>query len=282
MLMKCVGIVITFFPNISQLRNNIKTYINDIDTLIVWENTPSENRNYNSEDIKSLSAKIVLLGNGTNVGIGEALNAGVKWLLDNDSDYLLTLDQDSFFEKGMMSKYKKIISDYRDPNIGIFGVNYTGKDKLAYETDAPVIFVKECITSGSMFPKSTFQKGLLFNKELFIDAVDFEFCYRAKKEFGLQTIIITDIILNHKIGYSENNLLGKISDNYSAFRTFYLIKNQIYVWRKFPNLYPKRKKIHLIVKYIALRYLSVLFFENDKKAKLISITKGIKTGLLMK
>lgn len=282
--MKSVGIVITFFPDISELRSNIKTYIDDIDTLIVWENTPQNTENINIQELKKISSKIIILGNGANVGIGTALNVGVKWLLENNYDFLITFDQDSYFEPGMLERYKEKISKNEDSSIGIFGVNYTAREKLAYKNDQDntVLHVKECITSGSVFPRSTFEKGLLFDEELFIDGVDFDFCYKANKNYAMQTVIFTDIILNHKIGYSENTLKGRISDNYSAFRTFYLIKNQIYIWRRYPNLYPTRKKIHLIVKYIGLRYVSVLLFEKDKFAKLKSISKGILFGISKK
>ncbi|MCD9853437.1 hypothetical protein LUD75_01880 [Epilithonimonas sp. JDS] len=282
--MKLIGVVVTYFPELEMLKKNISSYISDLDHLIIWENTPSGERNYSCEEIKKISGKITFAGVGENVGIGKALNFGVNCLLSNDFDFLITFDQDSYFAPGMLERYKEKISKNENPNIGIFGVNYTAREKLAYKNDNEntIMLVKECITSGSAFPRSTFEKGLLFDEELFIDAVDFDFCYKANKKYALQTVILTDIILNHKIGYSENTLKGRISDNYSAFRTFYLIKNQIYIWRRYPHLYPIRKKKHLIVKYIGLRYISVLLFEEDKFAKLKSISKGILFGISKK
>ena len=277
--MKLLGIVVTYFPDLSDLKNNISSYIDDLDQLIVWDNTPSQNTDHHLQEIKKIDSKITILGNGKNMGIGYALNIAVKWLFENHYDFLITFDQDSYFRSGMLQKYKEIVMGSTDPKIGIFGVNYTSHEKLAYENNEDTLPVTECITSGAMYPVTTFRTGLLFDEDLFIDGIDFDFCYKINEQFGLQTVILTNVILNHKIGYSENNLRGKISDNYSAFRTYYLIKNQIYIWRKYPDLYPIRKKIHLIVKYIGLRLISILFFENDKLAKFKSIIRGIKEGL---
>ncbi|KFC20005.1 glycosyltransferase [Chryseobacterium sp. FH1] len=277
--MKLLGIVITYFPDFPEIVSNINSYINDIDTLIVWDNTPNQGNDHHVQKLKNISPKIIILGNGENVGIGSALNVAVKRLLENDYDFLITFDQDSYFKSGMLEKYKEIVLNNSDSTIGVFGVNYTSHDKLAYTNNNDILVVKECITSGSIYPKSSFETGLEFDEDLFIDGIDFDFCYNIYKQSGLQTVILTDVVLNHKIGYSENNLRGKISDNYSAFRTFYLIKNHIYLWRRYSDVYPIRKKVHLIVKYIGLRCISILFFENDKSAKLKSIRKGISQGL---
>lgn len=277
--MRLVGIVITYFPNFSELKHNIISYIDDVDVLIIWENTPDSQKKYSTKDLQVISSKIIILGGGNNIGIGSALNQGAKWLLNNGYDYLITFDQDSSFGPDMLRQYKKNVSENKNSEIGIFGSNYISNEKLAYENENNFLIANECITSGSIFHKSIFQKGLFFDENLFIDAVDFEYCYRAYKKANLKTAIITNIVLNHKIGYSDKSFLSKISDNYSAFRTYYLIRNQIYIWRKYPDLFGFKRKIHLVVKYIGLRYISVLFFENNKFSKLKSITKGIRQGL---
>jgi len=278
-MMKLAGVVITFFPDIPELQKNINSYIDDLDFLVIWENTPIDKRNYKEDDLKNISDKVIVMGVGSNLGIGAALNQSIWHLLDYDCDYFVTFDQDSSFDFGVLNQYKKLVTENNQEEIGVFGTNYISNDSLAYSGDFDSLVVNECITSGSIFPKTNFIKGHFFNEDFFIDAVDFEYCYRIAKTSGLSTVIFPKIILNHNIGYSDQSFVSKLSDNYSAFRTFFLIKNQIYIWRKYPDLFEFKRKIHLVIKYITLRIISVVFFERDKYAKLKSIIRGINQGL---
>lgn len=276
--MKFAGIVITYFPDLEELKKNIQSYIDELDVLILWENTPDSQKTYRPEDLKNISSKIIIQTQNENIGIGKALNQGAEWMLSNGYDYLVTLDQDSFFNPGELGEYKKMITGTTEKHIGVFGTNYISNGRYAYERGEGFLYVNECITSGSVFPKLLFEKGVFFDEKMFIDAVDFEYCYRVYKQLGLKTAIAKSIALNHKIGYSAESFLSRISDNYSAFRTYYLVRNQIRIWKDYPKLFGFCRKKHLVLKYILLRYVSIVGFEKDKKNKLKSLSKGIYDG----
>ena len=44
------------------------------------------------------------------------------------------------------------------------------------------------------YPTYLFKENIYFNEKMFIDAVDFEFCYRLKKKYSKKTIIIINMI----------------------------------------------------------------------------------------
>ena len=96
--MKLIAIVITYFPEEKDLIQNISSYINDVDQLIIWENTPKDKINYNKEKLLSINPnKIIFVGNGINVGIGKALNYATNFAINHSYTHLITFDQDSFF-----------------------------------------------------------------------------------------------------------------------------------------------------------------------------------------
>ena len=40
--MRLLSVVITYFPNIENTIQNIESYIDHVDCLIIWENTPEQ------------------------------------------------------------------------------------------------------------------------------------------------------------------------------------------------------------------------------------------------
>jgi rhamnosyltransferase len=114
---------------------------------------------------------------------------------------------------------------------------------------------------------------------LFIDAVDYEYCYRIKNLKDLKTVVFTDILLQHKIGYVTRSKWGFKTDNYSAFRTYYIIRNHIIMWRMYPSNFPSSHKMVLVKTHILSRLAKVLLAEDDKWRKVKAILTGMGHGL---
>jgi rhamnosyltransferase len=275
--MKLVGIIIAFNPEISKLISNVESIITDVDQLLIYKNSIIENEEYFQN---KFGKKILFLGNENNVGIGKALNQGVNWAKENGYTHLLTLDQDSYFKNGHLANFRKIIEFQKSNiNIGIFIPNLVYKNQLLLCGNDQPYFVLDGITSGSIFPLIIFDKVDGFNNYLFVDCVDYEFCYRIKYQYGLNTLLIPNVHLVHELGYSTKSVLGFTTLNYNSIRTFYLVRNHIMLWKKYPNLYRQDYKITLIKEYILFRFFKVLFSEKNKWNKVKSILKGIFHGL---
>ena len=68
--MKILAIVVTYFPEKELLEKNISAFINDVDRVLIWENTPDEKKlEYRFID----NSKIEYCGDGIN-SISHALN----------------------------------------------------------------------------------------------------------------------------------------------------------------------------------------------------------------
>lgn len=278
--MKLCGIIVAYYPVYSVLKINIQSIINDVDKLILWDNTP-DNRLL-KEMVKEFGDKLIYMTDGENIGIAAGLNKGVNWIINNKYTHLLTLDQDSSFSIDHLLQYKNLILREEQSNIGAYGTNLFFDNNFIYDHQIKQLVVPRIITSGSIFPVNTFLECGLFNEALFIDSVDYEFCYRIFKLKNLKCLIFTDITLNHEFGYKQKSRFGFSSDNYSAIRIYYIIRNHIMTWKAYPKLFDNELKIGLIKGHIFLRIPKIVLAEQDKLNKLNSLFKGVIHGLFKK
>ncbi len=102
------------------------------------------------------------MGEGKNVGIGKALNAALKYGLENDFDYLLTMDQDSSFTENSCKQYFNSIFDYN--STAFFSVNYILNGKQLYADEPVLKRIDLSMTSGSVYPIQAFKKLDFFVK----------------------------------------------------------------------------------------------------------------------
>lgn len=280
--MKLIAIIVTYLPVLEDLLKNIRSCVNDVDELVIWENTPEHLIKYDRAILAGLAGKISFAGVGENVGIGKALNYGAEIAMRRGFTHLLTLDQDSYFDDKHLEKYKNQISEFESDDAGIFGVNYINNSHKTFTTDKKYLEQPDCITSGSIVPVHTFLVADFFDEELFIDGVDFDFCYKIKEKSNLKTIICSEILLNHQVGYLTKTKFGFSTENYSAFRTYFIVKNHLLLWKRYKQLFPVFRKKHLIKNYIIYRLIKVLLAEDNKKDKIGAILKGINDAVFKK
>ena len=278
-----LGVVIIYNPNVEELIYNINQYIGNISKLIIWENSTLDN-NEKKEIISGVlnSEKIVFEGNGENIGISKALNAILNKSYVSNYKFLLTMDQDS--EWLNFREYLGVIE--RNLNkFKIFGphiVNlYANENNELIKEDK----IEKCdfvITSGAIYNMDLFSKIGGFDDEYFIDAVDEEICYRARK-YGYSTGCIMQANLGQHFGeYKTKKIFGKTIaySNYSPFRDYYIVRNHI--WLVKSGLLKNEEKKLMLWNYVIAFTFKVLLFEKDKSVKINAIFKGFKDGILRK
>jgi rhamnosyltransferase len=271
--MKIIAVVVTYFPELKSVVKNINQYIDYVDRIIIWENTPIENRSLYKIEIPEYQDKIIYLGTDKNEGIAFALNKSTDYALSENFTHILTMDQDSFFPDLTFKKFKeKAEFLFNSRDIAIITSNPNEKIRSNFE----FIDVDDCITSGTFYDLSTIKKLGYFKTDFFIDAVDLEFNYRAKK-FGYRTILIPDCILNQVYANYQKTFIGVNSQNYPVFRTYYIVRNHIIVWKEYPSFF--NYKSALIKYFIIYRILSIIFGEKDKMLKIKALFFGISDGI---
>lgn len=278
--MKIAAIVVLYEPDVKSLVSNLLSYVQEVDRLLLYQNSVVDlNAVENIEKLEPYASKIQYLGSGNNVGIAAALNEGVKWIQENGFTHFLTMDQDSSFPDKQLTRYKNLIENTVIKDAGIYGANPNNRGFLNFISHEVFLEVPDAITSGSIFPVDTFNRCGGFKDDLFIDAVDYEFCYRIKTLKGLKTIVFPAIILTHEVGYPTKIRFGFLTDNYSAFRTYYIVRNHIIIWRKYPDLFQPQYKKTLLKIHISYRLVKIIIGEEHKFSKIKSILLGIVHGL---
>lgn len=281
--MKLSVVIIVYYPHISEIHKNISEYIDLVENVIIWDNTPSDGYTTRENLFTALNPKIIYLSTGVNKGIGFALNQAVIWSLHREFTHIMTMDQDSLLKRNDFLKLIESVIDLEENcNIGIISPNiinlFSKKLLPLYESETKYIVVSKSITSGSVFCLNDFNRIGLFREDLFIDEVDYEFCYRAKIN-GLSTVIVKDSLLYQKFSEMKYCELGFYITNYSPFRIYHIIRNAIIVRREFPEF--TSSWFHFILFSIIIRSLKILFFEKNKIDKFRGIFLGIYDGIFL-
>lgn len=270
--MKLCTIIVVYNPDADALSKSLPAFFQETDGIIIWQNSPVSANYINESKFKE---KVILAGNGTNIGIAEALNKSIKIAKNHGFTHVLTMDQDSFFDAGIITQYRYKIEKQKESDIGIYGINPYQQYKKLYETDQEFLFVSDTITSGSVFKIANFEKTDYFDENLFIDAVDYEYCYRLRKFYNLRTIIYPNILLNHAVGYRQKTKFGFSIDNYSPLRTYFIIRNHFRIWKDYPELFPKKYKLLLLQHHLIFRIFKIILAEQQKLLKLKALFFGL-------
>lgn len=270
---KLCAIIITYYPDLEEVINNINKLLPSVDHLIIWENTPSKDSDKNAlRNFFRDKSNVSFLSTGRNEGIAYPLNRAIEWSINNKFTHILTMDQDLTWVnlKKFRTDVECIVERYK-----IFAPNTGGHDTIE-----PYKETNGSITSGTIYSLSIFNDVGLFCEKLFIDAVDDEFGWRAKLH-GYRTCILTRHHLHHKLGYTVK---GKwcISTGYSAIRRYHIIRNNVWFYRAYSKTFDSGQKNWIMgnLRYFVCKEpFKVILNENKKCSKISASIKGLIHGI---
>ena len=283
-----VGIV-TFNPEIDRLKENIIAVSKQASSIVVVDN-----RSENFAEIETLIAKVVsprdgvnnesglrvkILRNEKNEGIAAALSQIMGYADEKAYKWVLTLDQDSVIDPGLINVYLNVVNDSKYADGGMLTCliqDRNFRDEKYEKQDAPVMEVGYCITSAAFTSVKAYMKTSGYDKKFFIDAVDFDICY-SLREAGFKVYRVNHVGLYHEVGHGENRrFLWKTIVVYhqKPFRIYYFARNMIWLHKKHNGLYGLLK---LTKKELAL-FTRILLYEDNRKEKMSSFWRGIGDG----
>jgi len=270
--MKLAGTVIFYNPDVSVL-DNIRTYIDEIDLLIIVDNSEIQNEKLLSK-LKKYGKKNQYISFGDNLGIAKALNTAAKLAIEKGFSHLLTMDQDSSFDKKNISVLKRTAIKNIHNNFAVIAPVFTLKNESSdsHISHSYILTeVKSVITSGNILNLDAFVSVGGFLEKLFIDQVDHEFCLRTRKN-GFKTYIIRNCFLNHKLGESVTVkfLFFKTRvTNHNYIRRYYMTRNGLYLaahyWSEIPET----------IRKMTADNLKMMLFEKERIKKVRSILLGV-------
>lgn len=279
--------IVLYNPDIPRLTENINAIIDQVDYVILADNG-SSNKDLFPQAFP-VSDKIVTIYSPENRGIAWALNRIFEKAVNLDAAWVLTLDQDSVCPPDIVRDYRTYLAsqgsrseDISDPaeHIGILCPTIVDKNAGIIEGGHPDPRpTKRCITSGAL----TSCRGWIaihgFDEKMFIDGVDFDYCDRLWHA-GYQVIRIGSIHLTHELGHMTTHrfLFSTVKvQNHSALRKYYIVRNRFYLSRKQGKPLAVLGSFCFVIKFSA----TILLYEQDKKAKMHAVFRGVRDGLRM-
>ena len=240
------GTVVLYHPDDREVLRNIGSYLPYVDLLIVVDNTEVPDPNL-AEQIKRAGATIRYMANDQNMGIAAALNMAAQTAFNEGYAWLLTMDQDSYFDKAEMEKYVSNFEElfFHQKKVAVVAPSHK-KSLFVNGMAALYAEVTTVITSGSLMQLSLWHDAGGFCEKLFIDEVDHEYCYRMK-ERGYTIVQFHNIFLNHRLGTTKKGgYLGSVANKerviHSPRRVYFMVRNYLYVRRLYRKLFPAEFK----------------------------------------
>jgi rhamnosyltransferase len=222
---------------------------------------------------------IEIISLNSNFGIAYALNCGIKRAQDLKYKWIVSFDQDSTPSLLLLEYYNKVIQSCKDPSkIGLIGGAFTFIENSLIHNSISWRNSLSLITSGTLYNSEIFNTTGLFNEELFIDSVDFEFNLRVRKHKYL-TIKIDQPVIVHTLGNPIEKTVLNItvkSTNHIVERRYYMARNHVIISRMYFMNFP----LWVLKKnfYFAKSLFQILIVEKDVKPKFKTIILGLRDG----
>ncbi len=291
-LSNVLAIVISYNPDEGFLRR-CQYLLAQFNELLIVDNASQAGARARVEQV-GLLPRTNVIWNQTNLGIAAALNQGVVYAKHHGFEWVGTFDQDSTSTEGYVENLLKVAEEaksigevalvapfYVDEASGTvtrYAKKYvrTKVDGLSFGLAMPTI------TSGNLIRVNTFNIVGLFDESLFIDLVDYDFCFRCAEK-GLIVVEAKDVSLKHNLGRTEQyKILFRTEpasvSNHSAIRRYYSARNRVIIYRKYCLIHARWFLRDL--RAFSMEIVKIVFFEDNKSRKLAYTARGLMHGLL--
>jgi len=292
-----IGIVVVTYHPVGELGSRLGRMAAQGRSLVVVDNGSDAGvRNALAEFCQRPDWQ--LISNPDNLGLGAALNQGVRLLHERGFRWAILFDQDS--EPAVEMSQAMIETWRRHPaatRLAIVGPRFVDRSTgrvhrvLRPHPRWPFFFQKTAIgaedlpevtmviTSGSLLRVADFLNWGPFDEGFFIDHIDTDFCLRCRSH-GRLIAMSARAQLDHSLGSRKvHTVLGLKAHptHHSASRHYYIARNRISMIRRYAT-----REWHWLwfeMGAAGLWLFRVLLFEAGKLAKLRGMLWGTWDGL---
>ena len=238
---KLAAVVVLYNPELD-IIDNIFSYIDQLNKLYIVDNSEIPDQNIIAQLTHLKNIEYIV--NKENLGIAKALNIAAFKAINDQYNWLLTIDQDSRSQTDMINNLLDFIQKNDMENIGI--ISPVQIIKLNQDIKYSVLFEEKdlVMTSGNILNLKIFERVNGFLDYLFIDQVDHEYCLRIRSS-GYKIIQINNAFLDHQLGERKKIkfiFFSKERNQHSPLRIYYIFRNGLYVNKKYKKLFPEFNK----------------------------------------
>lgn len=282
--MKVSALIVAYNSDMELLKKNIFNLLEQVDNVIICNN--------GEERLQALSSeKVSVIDFDENVGIAKAQSVGMKLSFDNGTDFVVQLDDDSVIQKNFITDLVTRFNKLKNNGIPVGLIAPKHFDKIdgnvdekrlpkgRYLQEFAVTEVHAVISSCSIIPRSTYELIGGMDDDLFIDYVDWEYCWRLQSN-GLKVFRVEDVLLPHRVGAGVISIAGNIDARKpSPMRHYYHSRNTINLLLR--HYSPKNIMLKEVLK-LPLKLFCYPFIFSDGLIRNKYIIKGIWDGVLQR
>jgi rhamnosyltransferase len=272
------AIVVTYHPH-PDMVGNMAIILSQTEAMVVVDNGSTDSE---LEILRDASRVLgfELIENGQNLGIAAGLNLGVHWAKSRGFPFVALFDQDSTVTDGFIGKMVSMYENHpRRTRVGLIGAGY--RHKVTGECPPPRLLAKdggpvEIMTSGSFLPTGIFDDCGYFQEDLFIDSVDYEYCFRLR-EAGFIALHCPEALLLHAAGSPvQVELFGRTIitfSNHSAGRWYYITRNSCFLLSRYGRQFPRWAMATIVLLFIKAP-IKVLLVKEERWKKIRNMVLG--------
>jgi rhamnosyltransferase len=242
----CAAIV-TCRPDLAELRAVVAAAAAQVPQTLIIDNATMDEA-YGRFVREELPPGVHHMRNSTNLGLGAAFNQAFEWAGERGFSHVLLLDQDSTIGPDMVSHLAQASAELsaRSKVAGVgpaFIDAHTGRpapfvrfglvlNRKVHSVNAALVECDFLISSGSLIAVDAFRTIGPMDESLFIDSVDIEWCFRARRR-GYHLFGVGVARMHHRIGDRIHAIrwLGS-TVVHSPVRLYYMTRNRILLYRR--------------------------------------------------
>ena len=289
------AVLVTYHPNTDTLAKALRSLCPQVDHVQIVDNTPSGLADSAiAEALDSAGqVNVTVRKLGSNRGIAYAQNFGIKCAQERGCEFVILSDQDTVFPSDCVKVLVGAIErlEQQGAKIAAIGpayVNSHSTDQRPYflgfdqgwtskvQKDSGCVEVSGVIASGKLIRLSALQEIGLMNEDLFIDWVDFEWCWRAIAS-GYKIIGCFDTVIEHQLGDDSVQIGRGYFSVRSPTRSYYIARNGIFL--------AMRSKVLPAAAARAVGYRAIVWsifaclFTRPRLGHAVHVLRGIFHGL---
>lgn len=261
------SVVVLYNPTEEEIRN-VNSYLNKVDYAVIFDNSKENHSDLVSEYLNN-SNNYEYITQNKNLGLCKALNLGIQILKKQGCKWAFVTDADSRIDECIFEVYNKAIRDFRNEiNIALFSPVHI------YDRSKNVPFdgyraIKFSMTSGWLLDIDIFLKQNGFFEDLFVDGLDFDYCFKSIKN-GYKIIECGQAIVYHHPA-DTREFLGLKYGIASPFRYYMQFRSLSWMILRY--------KSFSMIKFFLWKCFKIIFLFSNKTKYCSAIFKGTFDGL---
>lgn len=266
-----VGIVVvTYHPDLLRWPAALSALCDQGDFVVVCDNSEDIAVSAHVEKSCALTSENVhFISMQGNKGIAAAQNKGIEWLTRQGCSFVLEMDQDATLSSEYVQRMLEVYQMLDQKSVaGIGGASVdlnAGDVSMAPRLASGDLSLRKtgmCLSAGFFFSTEAFRAVGPKDESLFIDYVDWEWCWRAAKA-GLNTYLNTSVRVTHRLGERRLRCGPWDVGVPTPIRHYYQYRNSITLMQR--SYVPLRWKIERLFVNIAKLPIYCLLTEGQKE-----------------